>query len=186
MKNVIFTAALSLFLLGCGNSTATVSEKPIEKTEAVERQKQPETVAAHTLDNDAKPPEIAKTEENAEPSIKRSEVRTKWTRSGSPIDVSEFNVAISTAETALKSNPNNAAAKKNLSEAYAKRGIVLTGAGQYAAAIGDYRKVLKYDAGNAEAKKSIAMITNIYNSLNREVPPEGEEPEPLEFNKEKA
>lgn len=179
-------AALSLFLLGCGNSTATVSEKPIEKSETVDRQKQPETVAAHTLDNDAKPQEMPTMEGNAEPSIKRSEKKTKWTRSGTPIDVSEFNAAISRAETAMKSNPKGESAKKNLSQAYTKRGVALTEARQYAAAIGDYRKALKYDSGNADAEKWIGVITNIYNSINREIPPAGEEPEPLEFTKEKA
>lgn len=183
-RNIIFVAILSLFLIGCGETKPEVSKKPIDKN-TTKDQKQPETVAAHTLDkqNDAK---ALPTAENQEPSIKKSEKKTKWTRSGNPIDVSEFNADIKKAEKALKVNAKDETLKKNLSEAYTKRGVALTQARQYASAIGDYRKALKHNADNAEAKKWIATITNIYKSINREVPKEGEEPEPLEFKKEKA
>lgn len=182
MKNIIFIAILSLFLFGCNNTEPAVSDKPIEKSETVNSQNQPETVAAHTLDKetDAK---AMPTAEGQEPSIKRSDKKTKWTRSGEPIDVSEFNSAIATAEKELKSKPNDETAKKNLSQAYTKRGVALTEARQYASAIGDYRKALKYDANNEDAKKWISTIEGIYNSINREVPSEGEEPEPLDFVK---
>lgn len=182
MRNIFFITILSLFLFGCGSSAPTVSKQPTEKNPTTQRQ--PETVAAHTLDkeNDAKAMPTAETAQKVE----KSDKKTKWTRSGDPIDVTSFNSEIADAEKKLKSSPNDDAVKKNLSQAYTKRGIALTEARQYASAIGDYRKALKYNADNEEAKKWIATITSIYNSINREVPKEGEEPEPLEFKKEKA
>jgi tetratricopeptide (TPR) repeat protein len=73
--------------------------------------------------------------------------------------------------------------KKALSQAYLKRADALTQARQYAAALGDYRKALKADPSNADAKNWIDQITMVYQSMNREAPKEGEEPGPLPFKK---
>lgn len=185
MRNVFVIAILSFILAGCSNSTPTVAEKPFEKNEVVNNQ-QPETVAAHTLEKNEEMKSLPKDESEKVEMIKKSGEKTKWTRSGNPIDVTEFNADIAKAEKELKAKPNDEAAKKNLSEAYTKRGVALTEARQYASAIGDYRKALKYNADNSEAKKWIGTITGIYDSINREIPKEGEEPDPLEFNKEKS
>jgi hypothetical protein len=113
----------------------------------------------------------------------KSEGKTKWTQSGDPIDTSAFDVEIEKAEKQLKAKPADETAKKALAESYLKRAVALTGARQYASALGDYRRVLKYDAGNQEAKGWVEQITGIYESINREAPKEGEEPPPLPFNK---
>ena len=115
--------------------------------------------------------------------VPRSETKTKWTQSGNPIDTAEFDAEIAKAEKALKAKPKDAAAKKNLSEAYVKRGVALTEARQYASALGDYRRTLKLDPTNEEAKNGMDTIIGIYESLNREYPKEGEEPPPLPFKK---
>ena len=103
---------------------------------------------------------------------------------GTAIDTSEFDVAIAKAEKALKSAPNDATAKKNLAEAYAKRGFALTEAAQYRSAIGDFRKSLKLNAANKEVQEMNDQILSIYQSMKREPPKEGEEPPPLPFKKE--
>lgn len=115
--------------------------------------------------------------------VPKSETKTKWTQSGNPIDTSEFDAEIAKAEKNLKAKPKDAAAKKALSEAYVKRGVALTGARQYASALGDYRRTLKLDPNNEEAKNGMDTIIGIYESLNREYPKEGEEPPPLPFKK---
>ena len=183
MKNVFFTAILSLLLFGCSGSAPTVSEQPVGNTENTQ---QPETVAAHTLDKEQDAKAMPTADNTNGQTVEKSDKPTKWTRSGDPIDVSEFNAAIAKAEKDLKANPSDETLKKNLSAAYTKRGVALTEARQYASAIGDYRKAIKYDAANEEAKKWIATIANIYKSMKREIPPEGEEPEPLEFKKERT
>ena len=83
----------------------------------------------------------------------------------------------------VKSKPDDAAAKKLLSEAYYDRGDALTKARQYASALGDYRRALKYDPENQEAKDWIGQIVNIYKMLKKDPPKEGEEPPPLPFKK---
>lgn len=115
--------------------------------------------------------------------VPKSGTKTKWTQSGNPIDTSKFDADIAGAEKTLKTKPNDADAKKALAEALVARGIALTDARQYASALGDYRKALKLDPANEEAKKWIEQIVGIYESINRDYPQEGEEPPPLPFNK---
>jgi len=92
---------------------------------------------------------------------------------------------IAKAEKAAKARPNDAAAKTALGEAYLKRGVALTEARQYASALGDYRRTLKYDPDNAEAKQWVDQIIKIYDSMGRESPPEGQEPPPLPYKPKK-
>lgn len=101
---------------------------------------------------------------------------SKWSQSGDPIDTASFDADIAKAE---KDTGN----KKALAEAYLARANALTAARQYASALGDYRRTLKHDPTNAEAKEWVDQITSIYASINREAPKEGEEPPPLPFKK---
>ena len=128
---------------------------------------------------------ISHTTENQPPPAANTGTASKWKQSGRAIDTKEFDTSIATSEIAVKKTPNDTAGKKALSIAYYKRGEALTGAQQYASALGDYRRALKYDSGNTDAKEWIDKITMIYSSMNRESPPEGEEPPPLPFEKEK-
>lgn len=72
---------------------------------------------------------------------------------------------------------------KALGDAYYKRAVALTEARQYASALGDYRRALKNDPSNAEAKDWVDKIIMIYDSMNKTSPKEGEEPPPLPFKK---
>jgi len=51
--------------------------------------------------------------------------------------------------------------------------------------LGDYRRTLKYDPDNAQAKTWVEQIVSIYDSMGRESPPEGQEPPPLPYKGEK-
>ena len=166
MKKVIAVSLLSFAFVGCNNSAPQISQQPVANTNS----RPSEMVAAHTTENKSVPGA-------------KSEGKTKWTQSGEPIDTSDFDQKIAAAEKNLKSKPNDEAAKKALAEAYYQRGFALTEARQYASAIGDFRRALKYEPENADAKKWIATIVNIYDSINRESPKEGEEPPPLPFKK---
>lgn len=108
----------------------------------------------------------------------------KFAQGGEPIDTAKFDGVIAEAEKALKSKPNDAAAKTALADALFDRGFALTEARQYAAALGDYRKALKLDPNHEESKKWIDQIVGIYQMLKKEAPKEGEEPAPLPFKKE--
>ncbi len=114
--------------------------------------------------------------------VKPSSEKTEWTRSGNPIDTTSFDTAIESAKKTEKAKRDEAS-KKALAQAYFKRGEALTEAKQYASAIGDYRRALKYDPNQAESKQWIKIIEGIYASMNRTIPSEGEEPAPLEYKK---
>jgi tetratricopeptide (TPR) repeat protein len=164
---------VSLFLLAslaCSNAGKPVAVERNNSLVATSKER-PQTAIAHGADNP--PPK------NDAPAGEKS----KWTQSGDPIDTKEFDTAIASAEVALGKKPSDNEAKKALGTAYFKRADALTGARQYASALGDYRRALKYDPSNTEAKDWIDKIIMIYGSINREYPKEGEEPPPLPFKK---
>lgn len=107
------------------------------------------------------------------------------TSGGEPVDTAKFDGVIAEAEKAVKSNPSDTEAKKTLAQAYFDRAFALTQppARQYAAALGDYRRALRYDPNHDESKQWIDQISTIFRSLGKEPPKEGEEPAPLPFKK---
>ena len=108
----------------------------------------------------------------------------KFSPGGDPIDTSKFDVKIREAEKDVKAQPSDGSAKSALAEAFFERGFALTQARQYASALGDYRRALKYDPNHEESKKWIDQIISIYAMLKKDPPKEGEEPSPLAFKKE--
>jgi tetratricopeptide (TPR) repeat protein len=167
--NKIAILSLSAFVLaGCNSSTQTTQTVKTNPSNT-------ELVSSHSQPTQT---------ENSTPTptpVPKSETKTKWTQSGSPIDTTSFDAEIKDAETKLKGNAKDESLKKSLAEAFNKRGIALTEARQYASALGDYRKALKLDPNNEEAKKWIDQIIGIYAMLNKDYPKEGEEPPALPF-----
>jgi tetratricopeptide (TPR) repeat protein len=158
---------------GCSNPAKPVSQNTNTSVVTAPTEK-PQTAIAHGPQEKTPPPTATNSGE-----------KTKWTASGEPIDTKEMDAAIMAAEKALSAKPNDAAAKKSLAEAFYKRAVALTEARQYASALGDYRRTLKYDPANTDAKNWIEQIMTIYASINRTYPGEGEEPPPLPFTKPK-
>jgi tetratricopeptide (TPR) repeat protein len=166
MKKIAVLSFSILICVGCGAaSQQTVNVAPQNSNNSL-------TVTSHSSDNSANTTVVPK-----------SETKTKWTQSGNPIDTSEFDAEIAKAEKNLKAKPKDETAKKTLAEAYVKRGVALTEARQYASALGDYRRTLKLDPNDEEAKSGMNQIIKIYESLNRDYPKEGEEPPPLPVTK---
>jgi tetratricopeptide (TPR) repeat protein len=160
MKYLLLTVFCA-FTLSCTEAAKPIAQNANSVPPA--RSEKPQTAIAHGPQEQAPP----------------SGAKSKWSQSGDPIDTKEFDTAIASAEKALSAKPSDAQAKKTLAAAYYKRAVALTDARQYASALGDYRRTLKYDASNEEAKNWIEQITMIYSSINRESPKEGEEPPPL-------
>ena len=173
MKKIAILIFSALFSVACGSAAQTVNTNI-----NVQNSNDSLVVSSHSSSANAGD----NTAENAA-IVPPSETKTMWKQSGTPIDVKKLDEEIAAAEKMLKAKPSDEAAKKNLSEAYMKRGIALTEARQYASALGDYRRSVKYDATNEEAKSGMDVILTIYKSLNREAPPEGQEPPPLPFIK---
>ena len=159
----ILLAIFCCVLAACGSAPRPVSENSTVNATAPSANERPQTAIAHTTENGTPPASTAGGE------------KSKWTTGGDPIDTSTLDSDIAKAEKGRD--------KKELAQAYLKRADALTKARQYAAALGDYRKALKADPSNADAKNWIEQITMVYDSMNREAPKEGEEPGPLPFKK---
>ncbi len=173
MKKLVILTALTLFSIACGNTAQTTNTSISINNSNSSSDSQIVSSHSKNADNSAQNTQI----------VPKSETKTMWTQSGTPIDVKEYDAKVEKAEKDFKSKPKDEAAKKNLSEAYTARAVALTEARQYASALGDYRRALKYDDSNGEAKSGRDVILSIYKSMNREFPPEGEEPPPLPFGK---
>jgi tetratricopeptide (TPR) repeat protein len=160
---------ISFFIAACSTNQPQVSQNSNANSQPPMRAEKLESTTAHTTEN--QPPKSSDTNGG------------KWSAGGEPIDTTKFDGVIAEADKAAKAKPNDEAAKKNLAQAYFDRGYALTEARQYAAAIGDYRRALKYDPDHEESKKWIGEISRIYQMLKKEAPKEGEEPAPLQFKK---
>jgi tetratricopeptide (TPR) repeat protein len=175
MRKLTLLNILILSSIGCNNAT----EQTVNTNVSVQESNESAIVSSHSQSQTANVNDAAQ----MPTPVQKSETKTKWTQSGSPIDTSKFDAEIIAAEKDFKAKPKGEVAKKTLAESYLKRAVALTDARQYASALGDYRRVLKYDAENEEAKKWIEEIIKIYASINREYPKEGEEPPPIPFKK---
>ncbi len=162
-RQLVLAVLPSLMIAGCANAPRPISENGNSPSTNIERR---QTAIGHSSENQPPP-------------------ASRWTQGGDAFDTSELDAAIERSEKGLSAKPNDPAAKKALAAAYLKRASALTEKRQYAAALGDYRRTLKYDPENAEAKDWIERIVGIYQSIGRTYPKEGEEPPPLPFAKSK-
>jgi tetratricopeptide (TPR) repeat protein len=172
MMKVIIAAIAFTFAACASSPQPVVNSNASSAATNAQRSERSETVIAHSTESRTAP---------GSDSVTAAAPKTKWTQSGDPIDTKELDAAIAAAQKELRSNSSEPSAKKAMADAYLKRAVALTDARQYASALGDYRRVLKYDPENAEAKNWIEQIIGIYSSLGRESPKEGEEPPPLPF-----
>ena len=157
---ILLVALCTIAAAACGSAPRPVAENSNGVLPA--SNERPQTAIAHTTENGTPPAA------NGE--------KSHWTQGGTPIDTSALDAEIVKAE---KSGD-----KKALAAAYLTRANALVKAQQYASALGDFRKTVKNDSTNGEAQQWIMQITQIYNSMNREAPKEGEEPPPLPFKKD--
>ncbi|HEY2846306.1 MAG TPA: tetratricopeptide repeat protein [Pyrinomonadaceae bacterium] len=161
MRN-LFLLVCAAALVGCDSAPRPVAENSTANSTAQSSNERPQTVIAHTT-------------ENGTPSVANGE-KSHWTQRGEAIDTSTYDAEIAKAE--------KSGSKPAIAAAYLKRANALTKAGQYASALGDYRRTVKNDPSNGEAQEWIMQITSIYDSMNREAPKDGEEPQPLPFKKQ--
>ncbi len=159
------------FAAGCNNAGSPVAQTHTAATPA-NSDPRSQTAVAHTTESKT----------GADPSANGA--KSRWTQGGDPVDTAKFDAAIDAAEKAHAAKANDATTTA-LAKAYLDRANALTEARQYAAALGDYRRTLKHDPANEEAKEWIEQIVSIYTSMGRDYPKEGQEPAPLPFSKAK-
>ena len=114
--------------------------------------------------------------------------RTEWSPGGSSgptasekpdLATPELDAKIAKAEARAKAANASAADKKAAADAYLERGNIYYNAGNprlYKFALGDFRRVLRYQPDNTEAREKIDQMVQIYQSMGRPVPPNGTEP----------
>ena len=92
------------------------------------------------------------------------------------IETRELDARIEKAAAKANQPGASAADKKAAAEAYVARGNVYYEAGQprlYKFALADFRRALRLQPDNAEAKGKLDMIESIYRSMGRPVPDNG-------------
>lgn len=171
MKKILFTSLLALVSIGCNNSAPPTQVQTNTPATTVKKE-ETQTVAAHSTEN-------LKTAPQTNSSTPSS--------GGSPmskgVDVTELTSNIEKADKEFKAKPKDEKAKSALAAAYFERAFVLTKAAQYSAALGDFRKGLKLNAENKEAKDMHDQIVSIYESMGKGAPKEGEEKAPMPVDK---
>lgn len=118
----------------------------------------------------ARPPAVAASPKSATASAGNS---------GEFVDTSKYDAEIKRLEERAKKSPADQQTRLALAKAYADRGDALTGVRQYNAALGDYRRALRNDPNNEQARQMAGTIISIYKGMGREVPTEGQELPPL-------
>lgn len=177
MKKIVILSLSALILTACGgnnpqtaaaNNTSTANKA----TNAAQNTNDTLVVSSH------------KSEKPTTSNSSNSSSSQMSSPNAQAIDVSEMTAKIEKAEKEYKAKPNDAKAKETLAAAYFERAFALTKAAQYRAALGDFRKGLKLNPNDKEAKDMHDQIISIFESIGREPPKEGEEPPPLPFKKD--
>jgi hypothetical protein len=92
------------------------------------------------------------------------------------VNTKELDAKIESAEAKAKAGNASEADKRAAAAAYVARGNVYYEAGTpalYKFALGDFRRALKYDPANSEARTKMTQIVQIYESMGRPVPTNG-------------
>ena len=177
MKKIAVLSFGIFSLIGCAKNAPQTNSTNANVAVVVNRN-QPETVAAHSTEKSLPP----MTANAASPANKPTSGSTE-SPMAQAIDVTAQTTKIEAAEKEFKAKSGDTKAKENLAAARFERAFLLTKAAQYRAALGDFRKGLKLNPNDAEAKAMHDKVLEIFASLNREPPKEGEEPAPMPFNK---
>jgi hypothetical protein len=92
------------------------------------------------------------------------------------VNTAQLDAKIGLAEAKAKAAGASEADKRAAAVAYVERGNVYYEAGTpslYKFALGDFRRALKYDPANSEARAKMNQIVQIYESMGRPVPTNG-------------
>lgn len=171
---------MTLFGAACNNAPNTANSQTANTNSSVQRSNDSLVVSSHSTPKSAATPPTAATAPNSAASNSSTSGNSPMAKA---VDLSEMTANIEKAEKAYKAKSDDAKLKDALAEAYFKRAFALTEAAQYRSALGDFRKGLKLNPNAKEARDMHDQIIDIFKSINREPPKEGEEPPPMPFNK---
>ena len=158
----------ALLCFACGSSEQSKSDTGPQSVQTT-NSKQPSQPTATTQSNDAPPVSVA--HGSAPPP-------SSGPSSGGP-DTAALDKKIEQAEAKAKAQGATQADKSAVAAAYLERANIFYSAGQpmlYKFALRDFRRTLRYDPNNTEAREKQDQIVQIYQSMGRPVPELGNEP----------
>ena len=179
MKKIILLISLAVGFAGCSQTSSTAVPNTNVNT-ALQTSNETTVISSHSAENNIAPTATAN------PNSAKNPASSGGSPMAKAIDTTQMTAAIEKAEQAYKAKPIAAKAKNDLAEAYFVRAFALTEAAQYRSALGDFRKGLKLNPNNADAKGMHDQIISIFQSIGREPPKEGDEPPPMPFEKQTA
>lgn len=163
---------VALVCLACGGADNRTSNTPAANSNA----SNPQSASSETGAPLARP-----AHERAAPPSSSSSSSSSTGAGGEAIDTSTYDAEVARLQKRGAAKGASEADRTALAHAYLERAKALTKARQYRAALGDYRRTLKYDPANEEAEQMSGMIISILQKMGREVPAEGAEPTPLPY-----
>lgn len=176
MKKAVIIGFSVFILAACGNSAPVATQPPNANNTNVSTVRNAESLVASSHSSNK-----MNGANNSMPSgAPKTQTESPMAKA---IDVSQMTAAIEKAEKTYTAKQTDAKAKNQLAGAYFTRAFALTEAAQYRAALGDFRKGLKLNPADEDARAMHDRIISIFQSINRAPPKEGEEPPPLPFNK---
>jgi hypothetical protein len=170
MRPPILMALCSLALAalsGCNTSQPAANASNASTARASQSQNSPQTVVV--------PPVAAAHGGGGGPTTPTSSAASAEKPS---MPTPELDAKIAKAEAKAKAPGATDADKKAAASAYVERADVYYGAQQpmlYKFALGDFRRALRYDPGNEEARAKMDQIVSIYQSMGKPVPTNGQE-----------
>jgi hypothetical protein len=170
MRNFVLALACgtALFASGCGTPSATNNSNT--NSAATSNQ-------SSRASNTGLPPVSSAHGDNVIPPPANAPAAATSSSAKPGIDTAVLDTKIERAEAKAKSG--NQADKLAAAAALVERANVYRDAGQpalYKFALGDYRRALRYQPDNAEARAKMNEIVGIYQSMGRPVPENGNEP----------
>lgn len=173
MRNLILvlTCGIALCAAGCSGTTPTLTNNGNANSAATTSNQSSRTSStglppvspAHGDNAAVTPPAAATSSSSAKPGI----------------DTAALDKKIESVEAKAKAAGATQADKLAAASAYVQRANVYRDAGQpmlYKFALGDYRRALRYQPDNEEARAKMDEIVSIYKSMNKPVPENGNEP----------
>jgi hypothetical protein len=171
MRNFVLTLACGAALFASGCSTPSATNNTTNTNSA------PSNNTSSRASNSGLPPVSSAHGDNPTvvPPTTTAPAANNSAKPG--IDTAALDTKIERAEAKAKGGQQ--ADKLAAAAALVERGNVYRDAGQpslYKFALGDYRRALRYQPDNAEAREKMEEIVSIYQSMGRPVPENGNDP----------
>lgn len=179
IRNILILTTFALFTAACGNQTPPAEQTSQTNVNVEVKRSDDNLMVSSHSQNQAQTATVPTGNQSGNSANSTGAKPVNNSPMARSVDVTKMTEGIEKAKTAYDKNTKSDEAKKTLASAYFERAFALTEAAQYRAALGDFRKGLKLEPENEDAKKMHDQIINIFESIGREPPKEGEEPPPM-------